>query len=138
METHLERAKAYGPGHPWYYVLGGHVHGPKAILSHVQQRGYKGYRAEQVEKTNAKEEPHRSEVLRLMRNKALADYRQDLSCYRGLARELHYDRKINGLTADGCKSIHTNLSLKYNHLFNDLAHLFTLDEHLAVQPDLFE
>jgi len=36
-----------------------------------------------------------------------------------------------------CTDIHTGISLKHNHLYNDFAHLLTLDNLLSKQPDLF-
>ena len=36
-----------------------------------------------------------------------------------------------------CRDIHTNISLKHNHLFNNLAHLHYIDELLSFQEDLF-
>lgn len=137
METNLERAKAYGSGHPWYYVLGGSTLKPKEILQAVKAKGYKGYMAETMRKADNQIEPQRSEALRKIKEKVLNDFWNDLSCYRALAYELHCDRKKHGVISDAHADIHTSMSLKHNHLYNDFANLITLDELLSRQPDLF-
>lgn len=73
-----------------------------------------------------------------MKAKALADYCADLAEYRDAARKLHaYRREVHG-DAVRCDGIHQGISLKHNHLFNDLAHLIELDRLLTVQRDLFD
>lgn len=95
--------------------------------------------AEDIKTASQKPEPQRSEDLRTIKAKVMCDFRRDLKRYRQLAHELRNARKENGLVNhDPCSNaLHTNISLKHNHLFNDLAHLLLLDKELSLQPDLF-
>lgn len=128
----------YCSGHPWYYNLGGKVLSPKQILESVKASGYQGYMREDIAAADAKAEPQRSELLRALRAKVMDDLARDLSGYRARARELHAFRKVQGEPCEpSCADIHTNISLKHNHLFNDFAHLVWLDELLSHQLDLF-
>lgn len=134
------RANSYGAGHPWYYLLGGSVQGPKQILYCVKASGYQGYMADAIHEADSKPEPQRSQVLRSIRAQVKDDFRRDLSRYRALACELHTYRQHNGLVSEQpvCADIHTNISLKYCHIYNDLAHVLLLDDLLSRQPDLFD
>jgi len=128
----------YSAGHPWYYNLGGKVLSPKQILESVRASGYQGYRREDIEAAAALEEPRRSHALRAQRDQAMRDLARNLSGYRARARELrNYREEQPEPREPACSDIHTNISLKHNHLFNDFAHLIILEEHLARQPDLF-
>jgi hypothetical protein len=129
----------YRPGHPWFYVLGGMVLMPKEILTEVKASGYQGYMADTIAKADNKPEPQRSESLRQIRAKVHCDLISDLSCYRECARELHQYRITAIYNGGGpeCREIHTSISLKHNHLYNDFAHLVRLDKLLSRQPDLF-
>lgn len=140
MKINIERANSYGTGHPWYYVLGGPVLKPRKIIERIKERKYQGYMADDIITADRKPEPQRSEALRAIKDKAIRSYRRDLSCYRELACELRKYRQRHALTIDihVCENIHTNISLKHNHLYNDFAHLILLDELLSRQPDLFD
>lgn len=129
----------YSCGHPWFYVLGGAIQSPKAIIAAIKRRGYKGYREDEILSADNKPEPQRSEALRRLKENALKNIRSDMSRYREVARELSHLRRSTS-TADIepiCHSVHTNMSLKYCHLFNHFAHLIWLEELLSVQSDLF-
>jgi hypothetical protein len=65
--------------------------------------------------------------------------------YRGLLDFAGYRRVVHELrrhrlevTCEECHEAQTAVSLRHNHLFNDLAHLAWIDELLAIQLDLFE
>jgi len=129
----------YSSGHPWYYILGGKILSPRCILQDAVAYDYKGYARDDIAAIDKKSEPARSEELRKLKAKFYADYKQDLSRYRQLAFQLHQERKA-GLDASEnhvCRDIHTNISLKHNHLFNNLAHLHYIDDLLSFQGDLF-
>ena len=132
----------YSQGHPWYYFLGGAVPSLKAILRKVKDKSYKGYLADDIEKISQMQEPKRSEKLRAMRVKFLNELRNDLHRYRHLACELHRYRAeksgSNPTEATCCEAVHTNISLKHNHLYNNFAHLVLIDDYLSEQPDLFD
>lgn len=134
------KIRGYGPGHPWYYVLGGPVLFPKEILAGVIASGYRGYMAHDIDKADAKSEPQRSQQLRRIRQQVRADLRDDLSRYREVARDLSRLRKQSqpDSSAPQCDAIHTAASLKHNHIYNGLAHLALLDALLSHQPDLFD
>lgn len=129
----------YSPGHPWFYVLGGPVLPPSVIRAEVVNCNYRGHMERDISRIDALAEPKRSEELRKLREKVLADYRRDLAGYRKAARDLHAFRREHPEAVDEPfhDSVHTALSLKHNHLFNDFAHRIVLDELLSVQPDLF-
>lgn len=128
----------YSPGHPWYYFLGGKVLGPKSILKDVLASGYRGYRTD-IDKALSLVEPKRSEMLRKIRGNVVLQYHADLERYREVIRELQktpiHDRRPDGTVSSA--PVHTSASLKYCHLYNDLAHLIRIDEALSVQGDLF-
>ncbi len=138
-KQNTERATGYNPGHPWYYLRGGCVQTPRQIIETVKERKYQGYRIGDFQKVSSKPEPQRSENLRKIRNEIYEEFRGDLSRYRELACALRRYRNEFGMNTQtlGCQDIHSNISLKYNHLFNDLAHLLRLDELLSYQLDLF-
>jgi len=81
----------------------------------------------------------RSEKLRKLQAKFKADLKSDLSRYRQVVRELHHQRKTNRIIniPVACSDVHTSMSLKNAHLYNDFAHLHFLDELLSKQLDLF-
>ena len=126
----------YGPGHPWYYVQGGVPLGPKQILASARRKGYRGYLQDDIANAAGRCEPRRSQDLRILRAKVVASLSSDLAGYRRVVRDLRRHR----LEVPGgeCHEVHTAVSLKHNHLFNDLAHLSWIDELLAVQLDMFE
>ena len=130
----LTTSRAYGAGHPWYYLLGGAVLTPKQIKANVIRSGYKGYLGEKIAA-----EPQRSQALKQFRARAMEELKRDISGYRRRALELHRYRAANPLLERPtcCADIHTNISLKHNHLVNDFAHLITIDVLLKVQGDLF-
>lgn len=130
----------YSPGHPWYYKLGGNILGPKSIIRMVIASEYQGYRADELELADRLAEPKRSNALRDIRQSVLTDYWADLARYRILAGELRRFRRDHSAKPEQsiCSDIHTNMSLKYCHLYNDLAHLNRIDELLSVQRDLFD
>ncbi|MBA4226225.1 MAG: hypothetical protein C0456_06290 [Hyphomonas sp.] len=126
----------YDAGHPWYYVLGGVPLGPKKILNAVRRRGYRGYLQDEIASADGRCEPRRSQELRSIRQKVASSLRDDLAQYRRAV--LHLRRYRKSSDRQSCTDIHTAVSLKHNHLFNDLAHLDWIDELLSVQLDLFE
>lgn len=130
----------YKPGHPWYYKQGGAVQKPKAILAAVKISEYQGYNADEIKKVDNRHEPERSSSLRSLRLSAMNDLQADLKCYRELACKLRVYRLMDKAEQDVqpiCSDIHTSISLKYNHLYNDFAHLILIDDLLSQQPDLF-
>lgn len=131
---------SYSPHHPWYYVLGGTVLPPKQIREAVRTRGYKGYMERHIADIDQKAEPERSERLRKLRAQETQGLQDDISIYRACAYQLHALRKLEAERAAAPKhaDIHTDISLKFNHITNRFAHLIWLDELLSVQRDLFE
>lgn len=129
----------YSSGHPWYYFLGGAVLSPRQIQEAVRQSGYQGYLGDEIALAAKKSEPKRSQSLRVLRARAVSELKRDLSGYRRRALELHRHRAINTTPEQpvSCDDIHTNISLKHNHLTNDFAHLTYLDALLNQQGDLF-
>lgn len=132
--------KDYNTGHPWYYLLGGKVLKPREILVNVKLSGYQGYMADDILQADKKSEPQRSETLRKIKAKVLCDLWQDISRYRECANQLRKYRLTNDPQYAGriCDDIHTAISLKHNHIYNDLAHLNFLDRLLTKQKDLFD
>ena len=129
----------YDTGHPWYYVLGGRVHFPKQILEAVKTKGYQGYMARDIAEADRKPEPKRTEALRQLKTQVLVELRKDVSAYRQYAcwlRQYRHKHEISE-AAPSCEGVHVAISLKYCHIYNDLAHLHTLEELLNLQPDLF-
>ena len=56
-----------------------------------------------------------------------------------IACAIRRDRAENPIFVepDSCADIHTDISLKYAHIYNDFAHLNYIDDLLAQQGDLF-
>jgi len=139
----MQNQNTYKPSHPWYYRLGGTVHKPKTILASVKGRKYQGYNRDNINQADDRAEPQRSSDLRLLRQEALGDLRSNLAIYRKYACELREYRLLDeaGQQAHDeksfCSDIHLNMSLKYCHLYNDLAHLYLIDDLLSYQADLF-
>ena len=119
--------------------MGGKRLSLKEIREAVRASGYGGYLAGDIAQADNLAEPRRSHVLRTMRAKAKAELQRDVSRYRELSRQLREYREAGRVTAqDGaCADIHTNISLKHNHISNEFAHLITLDALLSKQGDLF-
>lgn len=138
-----QNQNTYNPSHPWYYRLDGVVHKPKAILASAIKNKYQGYKRDDINQADDRAEPERSSSLRLLRQEALNDFRSNLAIYRKYACELREYRLLDeaGQKAHDeksfCSDIHLNMSLKYCHLYNDLAHLYLIDELLSYQADLF-
>ncbi len=135
----LAECGGYHAGHPWYYLLGGAVPTPKQIRAQTLGRGYRGYLADTINHIDAKNEPKRSEELRALKLRIAEDLKKNLSRYREVARELQLQRRDDPISEGPCsfEGLHTAMSLKYSHLYNDFGHLIYLDELLAQQPDLF-
>ena len=127
----------YHAGHPWYYVLGGVVLSPSAIRREVEGSDCGGYLAQHILELADKPEPQRSRALNDIRAKIVADLRAGLSRYRECVRELREFRSHPAHGAPKCEDVHVAISLKYNHIVNDLANLRTLDG-LPKQGDLFD
>jgi len=137
MEAQMPNNKLqYESGHPWYYVLGGKVLKPNQIKENAIKSGYKGYLKEDIENAANKAEPQRSIALRKIKDSVKNRLSFDLSRYREVVRELHLHRKENLDKEPQHHEIHTSLSLKHNHIYNNLAHLIWLDELLSEQPEL--
>lgn len=126
----------YHAGHPWYYVLGGAVLSPSTIRNEVESSDYGGYLAHHILELAGKTEPQRSNALNDMRAKIVADLRADLSGYRECVGKLRTFRTHMTESERKCEDVHTAISLKHNHIVNDLANLKTLDG-LPTQGDLF-
>lgn len=126
-------------GHPWYYLLGGIVPTPKQIQAEAIASDYRGYMADDIRQIDKMSEPKRSEKLRSLQAKFREDLKSDLSRYREVVRELNHHRKTDRIinTPVSCSDVHTSMSLKNAHLYNDFAHLHFLDELLGKQLDLF-
>jgi hypothetical protein len=131
--------RGYRPGHPWYYLLGGKVMPPKAIRFEVRLAAYKGYRQEEILCAAGKPEPQRSQLLRKIHDEVRQSLKRNISIYREVTRELHaYRRSHEGQPIPNCSgSVHTAMSLKYAHIYNDFGHLELLDS-LPEQVDLFD
>ena len=148
MTNSLPPHAGYNAGHPWYYLLGGRVPTPKQIRAYVQSRDYQGYLADEIIAASKKCKPQRSESLRAIRSESLRAIRsevigqlgRDLSRYRQLAHELRQHRRNSPVDRERhvCLDFHTNLSLKFAHIYNDFAHLFFLDDLPSHQGDLFD
>jgi len=95
-QTNAIECGGYRPGHPWYYVLGGRVLPPRAILESVQTGEYRGYMASDFDRADRLPEPKRSQSLRAIREAVRHSYRSNLSRYRELACKLHQARAKNG------------------------------------------
>jgi len=130
--------KGYSPGHPWFYVLGGKPLFPNAILTNVVERKYRGYLEADMDAINKKAEPQRSQSLRKMRKDVCTELFANLCRYRQIVRDLRRFRLQHGESTDDCADVHQAASLKYNHIFNDLAHLVVLNDYIERQPDLFD
>lgn len=135
-----ENNTGYNTGHPWYYKLGGTVLKPSEISNSVKARGYQGYMADDILKTDKRAEPQRSQALHSIKVDVLKSFWDDVSRYRALANQLRKYRITNDPKYAGavCDDVHTNISLKHNHIYNGLAHLHLLDECLSKQKDLFD
>lgn len=137
----MKNVTGYNPGHPWYYKLGGAVHKPKAILAAVKDSEYQGYKLDEIKLADNRREPERSSSLRILRETSLRDLHADLKRYRELACKLCDYRLMDETEQEMqpiCSDIHMSMSLKYNHLYNDFAHLVTIDDLLLRQLDLFD
>lgn len=128
----------YNSGHPWYYKLGGAILKPNEILEAVKNRGYQGYMAEDISKADRRAEPKRTKALREIKEKVLADMWRNISSYRIYANQLRQERQKGSVEPEGhsCNDLHTSMSLKHNHIYNDLAHLNYLNR-LLTQFELF-
>ena len=128
----------YHPGHCWYYKLGGKRLSLKAIRESAMHSGYRGCMADHIDKADNLPEQKRSVKLREIQAKVLLDLAADITRYRECARELAAHRKTHGqIDHNGCAEVFISISLKHNHLYNDFAHLHTLEKLLNRQPDLF-
>lgn len=129
----------YNTGHPWYYFLGGSVPSIKEIQNDARQSKYQGYRRDDIRAADSKSGPTRTAALRAIQSDVVIEVKRNIAGYRKRALELHRHRAANALPDKPvvCDNIHTNISLKHNHLFNDFAHLITLDDLLSKQGDLF-
>lgn len=127
---------SYGNGHPWYYLLGGPVLSPRTILEDAKASDYCGYNRDNIAKADTLPEPKRSEALRALYAKHLADLKSDISIYRRCVRDLSSYRK-NSPEVPVCEDVHVNMGLKISHMVNDFAHLIWIEELLSKQGDLF-
>ena len=132
---------SYCPGHPWYYKLGGRVLNPAAIMEEVKQHNYRSYMADDITKAGNMAEPKRSQKLREIKSQHVERLAQDLEIYRKYVHELRELREIRGDIdhSEGCLDLYTSLSLKHNHIYNDMAVLLYADTLLctSAQLDLF-
>lgn len=135
-----DNGTGYSPGHPWYYLKGGAILSLKEIRQAVIDSGYRGYMLARLQDADAKVEPTRSETLRALRSDLVAQFHSDASRYRQCARALRKHRadQPNERKRCSCQSVHQNMALKHNHLFNDFATLGVLADMLSRQRDLFD
>jgi hypothetical protein len=132
----LAALAGYTPGHPWYYVRGGPALPFSVIVADVKARGYRGYRSE-IDDVAARPEPQRSTGLRRIRAEVLDELARDVRRYREVVRAYRAWQRGTGPEQIGpFDSVHVAMSLKYNHLANDFAHLLRLDALLARQEQL--
>lgn len=131
--------RGYSPGHPWYYLLGGEVLPPKVIRFEARLAEYKGYRNEEILCAAGKPEPQRTKSLSRIRDEVRQSLSANISRYREVARELYaYRRSHAGEPLPNCsEAVHTSMSLKYAHIYNDFAHLDLLNS-LPQQASLFD
>lgn len=129
----MKEKLAYSSGHPWYYVLGGKVPSIKKIWEEAKASGYKGYLREDIANASGN-----NSKLRQIRQEAVQSLKRDISRYRECAFELNQIRKISNPANPKCLDVHTAISLKRNHIYNDVAHIRYIDELLSQQPELFE
>ncbi|ETW11288.1 hypothetical protein ATO8_17510 [Roseivivax marinus] len=131
--------RGYRPGHPWYYLLGGEVLPPKVIRLEARLAEYKGYRQEEILSAARRPEPQRTRLLNKIRDEVSQSLKANISRYREVARELHAYRNAHaGEPILNCsEAVHTAMSLKYAHIYNDFGHLELLDT-LPRQIDLFD
>jgi hypothetical protein len=129
----------YNTGHPWYYLLGGRILTLKQIREATRYNQYQGYLRDDIAAVDRLPEPRRSAKLRSLRVKVMTNLQKDISGYRKRALELHRYRMSHPVPSQpiSAADIHTNISLKHNHLVNDFAHLMYLDDLLGKQGDLF-
>tara|TARA_B100001939_G_C16943489_1_gene619246 strand:- start:132 stop:557 length:426 start_codon:yes stop_codon:yes gene_type:complete len=129
----------YNAHHPWYYLQGGAILGPKSISRAAKTSGSTGYMGTDIQEAGSLPEPQRSEALRHLKTKVQHAIAQDLKRYRELARELARKRRLGPEqeVPISCTDLHTSVALKHNHLFNDFAHLNMINDLLSIQPDLF-
>ncbi|NHK26291.1 hypothetical protein FF098_000045 [Parvularcula flava] len=129
----------YCPSHPWYYVLGGKVLSLKQIRFEAEHNNYRGYMPDRLDEIDAKSEPKRSQSLRQLRSKIREDLKRDVSRYKELANQLRRNRHQGSTkTGNACEAVHTAISLKHNHLYNDFAILREIETMLTKQRDLFD
>lgn len=132
-------SSSYNVGHPWYYLLGGEILKPKAIMAQVKASGYRGYRADEIDAADRLPEPKRSQRLRRFEQEVRVTLQRDLRRYRALACELRSERLSRGIPEcpTVCNGLHTAISLKYAHVYNGFAHLEALSCLSEHQMDLF-
>jgi len=131
--------KDYRPSHPWYYLLNGRPLFPSEMIQCAKDEGYKGYLWDDIQAADRKAEPQRSETLRALKTKVLADMWCDLKRYHELVREFRRQNKAPNTEPPAiCSDLHMSLGLKHSHLHNDFAHLLILNELLEKQADLFD
>ncbi len=130
---------SYTPGHPWYYVLGGEPLALEEIKQRAIASGYQGYCFDRIEKADRLAEPKRSQVLRQMRAGFMEQLEKNTSQYQECMATLKvYHENTRAHDQPACADVHTSISLKYNHLYNDYAILHQLEERVSCQRDLFE
>ncbi|MBL4645540.1 MAG: hypothetical protein JKY99_03665 [Rhizobiales bacterium] len=139
--THSSRIDTgYSNGHPWHYVLDGDIRSPKQILADVKASGIRGYMIEDIDKASKLVEPKRSAKLRQLTSQVKGRLHCDLSRYREVVLQLHRDRLCdrNAQAEPRCRDVHVSVSLKYNHICNDFAHLIYLESIDMGQMELFD
>ena len=132
----------YCSGHPWYYKLGGKVLNPSAIMEEVKKENYRSYIADDITKAGNMAEPKRSKKLHAIKAQHVEILARDLEIYRKYVQEIRELRKAQGDVdlSKGCLDLYVSLSLKHNHIYNDMAVLLYADTLLckpAAQLDLF-
>ena len=125
----------YSVGSTWFFHLGGEPPYIKSILADVKKRGYKGAFREDIEKADA--HANRAVKLPLLFDEYKDELKGDIASYRKYRCQLFKYRSIGG---EGDIDFCTNLSCKYSHIYNQLAHLIYIDSLLnksGSQMDIF-
>lgn len=125
---------SYSSGHPWYYVFRGEVLSIKQIWKLVHASSYKGSNEENISRLYGNDPK-----LKVMKEEVLSSLSKNISRYRQLALSLHrYRLKASKNQQEpSCEDVHVGMSLKYNHIYNDLAHLTYIEKQLSGQLELF-
>ena len=112
MEITQERTEnTYPIGHPWYYKLGGKIQKPTQIMLDVKAEQYRSYLKDDIEATNNKSEPKRTNQLMELKNRCSSRLKVDFEQYRKLVVELIGQSTISDFALSNCCFVILALSL---------------------------